>query len=75
MVVWSTSSSDLGEPFEDTDHALSVLGQECSRLLDHLFVVESSHEDGRDNDSKNGEEKIVVFPQSIGVVDICDCQM
>lgn len=73
MVVCRTSTPDFSKALEDTDHALPVLSKECTCLLDHLLVVESSHEHGRDDYSEDGKEKIIVFPESIGIINIYDC--
>lgn len=69
-MVWCTSSPNSGHPFEDTDHAWPILGQEFPGLLDHLLVLKPTDEHSGHDHSKYGKEQIVVFPKCIRVVNI-----
>lgn len=73
MVPGGNASSNLCEPFEDADHALSILHEEPSGLLHHLRVMEAAREDRRDNDSQYGQKEIVVFSESVGVANVYGC--
>lgn len=70
MVVGSTCTADFREPLEDTDHALSVLGQETPRLLRHVLVLYPSGKHGRYNHPEHGCEEVIVLAKRIRVVDI-----
>lgn len=72
-MVGSARSANFGKTLEYAHHALSVLREEGPGLLDHSFVVESPGKCCRDNNSENRVEEIVVFPKSIGVIDVCRC--
>lgn len=72
LVGCRASTPDFGKALEDANHALPVLGKECTCLLHYLLVVESSHEHSRNDYSEDGKEKIIVFPESIGIINIYD---
>lgn len=72
MVVRSTGSPNLRKSFEDANHALSVLGQESACSFHHLFVVKSPYKYGRNDHPEYGQKEIIVFPESIGIIDIYD---
>jgi hypothetical protein len=61
--------ADIYTSLEYRNHAVSILLQEFSRLEDSLIVLTSSRYDSRIDNPEHGEHKLVVLPQSLGVIE------